>query len=358
MARENESWGYKRIQGQLSNMGFRIGKSSVANTLKALGTAELPSRLDGLFWAGVAVEAVWSTGSIAPPPDAHVLLETVASAVTSTRDAHPIRRSETPSDPPRTPSPRLLAHGQDHCQWRGTDQRVACRTGTAKHEDTLGRACSASSNRLVRTRMLGGVGRAVSDGRPSSLPDYVLAGVEARECRYSGAKSAPFGHASVCPMIENDLKYSTSRSGSKIGPSNESDRSMSAVAPSLNDTRTRWSAMYSASVTCKNIDLLQRLDRIQGLSSLDEFPVSSQFVLMKIVPIQYCCQRSPRKPTLDDAAVDVDSDFMLPILRVEVWRGMIAIVHPNHNSKESADFRHSSKTSVVLRITAGRRRAG
>ena len=37
MARENESWGYKRIQGELSNVGFRICKSSVANILKAHG---------------------------------------------------------------------------------------------------------------------------------------------------------------------------------------------------------------------------------------------------------------------------------------------------------------------------------
>ena len=58
----------------------------------------------------------------------------------------------------------------------------------------------------------------------------------ASDCKYSGAKSAPLGHASVCPMIENDRKYSTSRSGSKIGPSNESDRSSSALVPSLNET--------------------------------------------------------------------------------------------------------------------------
>ena len=41
----------------------------------------------------------------------------------------------------------------------GTDQRMACRTRTLKHKDSLGRACSTSSNRLVRTRMLGGCGK-------------------------------------------------------------------------------------------------------------------------------------------------------------------------------------------------------
>jgi putative transposase len=51
MARENESWGYKRIQGQLSNVGFRIGKSSVANILKAHGIEPAPTRRQTPSWA-------------------------------------------------------------------------------------------------------------------------------------------------------------------------------------------------------------------------------------------------------------------------------------------------------------------
>jgi transposase len=50
MARENESWGYKRIQGQLSNLGFRIGKSSVANILKAHGIEPAPTRRQTTSW--------------------------------------------------------------------------------------------------------------------------------------------------------------------------------------------------------------------------------------------------------------------------------------------------------------------
>lgn len=50
MARENESWGYKRIQGQLSNVGFRIGKSSVANILKAHGIESAPTRRQTTSW--------------------------------------------------------------------------------------------------------------------------------------------------------------------------------------------------------------------------------------------------------------------------------------------------------------------
>jgi transposase len=50
MARENESWGYKRIQGQLSNVGFRIGKTSVANILKAHGIEPAPTRRHTQSW--------------------------------------------------------------------------------------------------------------------------------------------------------------------------------------------------------------------------------------------------------------------------------------------------------------------
>ena len=37
MAAENVSWGYKRIQGALDNLGHHICSSTVANILKAQG---------------------------------------------------------------------------------------------------------------------------------------------------------------------------------------------------------------------------------------------------------------------------------------------------------------------------------
>jgi hypothetical protein len=88
--------------------------------------------------------------------------------------------------------------------------------------------------------------------------------------------------------------------------------------------------------------LLQRINGVQGLPGLDEFPVSSEFVLMQIVPIEYCRQCPPRKSTLDDTGIYVDGDFMLAILRVEMRRRMVSIVHPNNDSEESADFWHRS----------------
>ena len=51
-----------------------------------------------------------------------------------------------------------------HC--RSSSDRPRCLRRTTQPEDSLGRACSASSNRLVRTRMCGGVGGVRSNAAP------------------------------------------------------------------------------------------------------------------------------------------------------------------------------------------------
>ena len=84
-----------------------------------------------------------------------------------------------------------------------------------------------------------------------------------------------------------------------------------------------------------------------GAAGPDQFPVASQFIFVKTVPIEYCRQRSSRKPSLDDAAVDFDGDFMLAILGMEMWRRMVAVIHPNDDTEESADFWHSSSVKYV-----------
>ena len=43
---------------------------------------------------------------------------------------------------------------------------------------------------------------------------------------------------------------------------------------------------------------------------------------------------------MHDAAIDINGDFMLAILRVEMRRRMVAVVHSDDDSKESADFGH------------------
>ena len=42
MASENASWGYTRLQGALSNLGFKIGRGTIANILAANGIDPVP----------------------------------------------------------------------------------------------------------------------------------------------------------------------------------------------------------------------------------------------------------------------------------------------------------------------------
>ena len=44
MAEENPRWGYTRIRGALKNLGHRVGRSTIARTLKAQGIPPVPER--------------------------------------------------------------------------------------------------------------------------------------------------------------------------------------------------------------------------------------------------------------------------------------------------------------------------
>jgi transposase InsO family protein len=44
MAEDNPTWGYTRIQGALQNVGHRVGRSTIARTLKAAGVPPVPER--------------------------------------------------------------------------------------------------------------------------------------------------------------------------------------------------------------------------------------------------------------------------------------------------------------------------
>ena len=51
LARENESWGYCRIHGELAGMGIAVAPSTVWQILKNAGISPAPRR-DGPGWAG------------------------------------------------------------------------------------------------------------------------------------------------------------------------------------------------------------------------------------------------------------------------------------------------------------------
>ena len=49
-AQENRSWGYRRIVGALSNLGYEISHQTVANVLKRHGLAPAPQRGKQTLW--------------------------------------------------------------------------------------------------------------------------------------------------------------------------------------------------------------------------------------------------------------------------------------------------------------------
>jgi transposase InsO family protein len=51
MARENPGWGYTRIQGALSNLGNRVGRTTVASILKRNGIDPAPERGKRMTWS-------------------------------------------------------------------------------------------------------------------------------------------------------------------------------------------------------------------------------------------------------------------------------------------------------------------
>lgn len=63
-------------------------------------------------------------------------------------------------------SQRPVRYGQDDLKRCRDDERLVSFAACLESENPQGRTCSSSWNRLVRTRIYGGVGRAAAEGHP------------------------------------------------------------------------------------------------------------------------------------------------------------------------------------------------
>src|SRR5205814_8960761 len=50
MAQENRDWGYRRLQGALSNLGHEVARSTIAEILRRHGVAPAPERTRRTSW--------------------------------------------------------------------------------------------------------------------------------------------------------------------------------------------------------------------------------------------------------------------------------------------------------------------
>src|SRR5687767_2989167 len=60
MALENRSWGYTRIQGALANLGYDVGRGTIANVLSEHGIDPAPERGKNTSWA-TFLKAHWES---------------------------------------------------------------------------------------------------------------------------------------------------------------------------------------------------------------------------------------------------------------------------------------------------------
>ena len=65
MAEENRDWGYRRIQGALSNLGHELARSTIAQILERHGIEPAPERIRKTTWqeflASAGIKPAWSS---------------------------------------------------------------------------------------------------------------------------------------------------------------------------------------------------------------------------------------------------------------------------------------------------------
>ena len=113
---------------------------------------------------------------MASPPSTSVYLEAMAPAKNPHSETQTTWRPHRRSDQPRKQSQRPMAHVTKLGHLHGHDNPVANRLRTIQSIKGVERACFQETNRLVRIRMLGGVGG--SPGQPGPYPDRIVRSIK------------------------------------------------------------------------------------------------------------------------------------------------------------------------------------
>ncbi len=89
--------------------------------------------------------------------------------------------------------------------------------------------------------------------------------------------------------------------------------------------------------------LRQRLDRNQRLQRLGALPVVCELLRMRACPFADEAQSARRQRPVEDAdGFKLDLGEMLPVLSVEVRRGMVGSIHPDHDPVEGGETGHEA----------------
>ena len=123
------------------------------------------SRLDELFRNIRGLRACFGNRSLASPPYSDVLLEAMEKMQNASSKSSRSWHVQEAGNPHQPESERSVASREDHGYPSRNDEQMAIRSGIGKHQETVGEHSLSgqgpitSGNRLVRTRMPGGVGR-------------------------------------------------------------------------------------------------------------------------------------------------------------------------------------------------------
>ena len=91
MVRENPTWGYRRIQGALTNLGHRVARSTIATILRDHGISSVPERpmswrtFLAAHWGAIAAADFFTTSMKGLLESRHTSSERSASGVSAIR---------------------------------------------------------------------------------------------------------------------------------------------------------------------------------------------------------------------------------------------------------------------------------